>query len=130
MLTKQLQNRPQIVKDLDASAAQREEKFAKGYTARQTPLPLAQFTAHVDRLEEDIAHLGEALRKVAPADLEEQERLKTFINARDEESRTFIANNGSLLDKYAEKARRQKDPSTLKLINVLKSRTFLFERRV
>lgn len=114
-----------LVAQLTSTQKEREASFKKGYRAKNIPDPIATLTSRIDCIEEDIAALSAALKQAPP---ESQAALQSALTQRDAEVHTILKNAGPLLEKYEEKAIRAKAFDLLKIINVLQSRSFLFER--
>jgi len=123
------QTEPSIIRELNATAADRERELTAIYVSHRIPEPLAALTAHIDRIENDIVELSNALTKEPSLSQTEEKAVRSAILEKENASRTALDTNRLFLDKYAEKARRNKDPEISRLVQVLKSRSFLFERR-
>ncbi len=117
---------PPITSSLQASAPTRETALKKAYLDQKIPEPLATLAASVERMEEDITTLTNALEAANPA---EQALLTTIIATYDDALRMKLADARPLLEKYAEKAARTHNANLFKLVTILQSCSFLFERR-
>jgi len=117
-----------LVKQLALSADAREQKYARLYETQNIPSPVARIAGKIDRYEEDVATLQKRLHTADT--LQETERwqlLKALEEAEGEALRT-LTQEQETLDLYTQKAFRERDATLLKLIQILKSRAFLFER--
>ncbi len=128
IISNKWRRQPAIVQELNTTAADREKDLTALYISHRIPQPLAALTAKIDRIENDIARLSATLNSSPAASVEEEKVIRAAIKEKELESRTVMKANDALLDKYAEKARRAKDPEITRLVHVLKSRSFLFER--
>ena len=115
-----------LIASLEESKKSREASFAQSYKEKKMPDAIATLTGSIDRIEEDIAALSAAIKENPQKDLSE---VQQALQQRDEEVHQLLKDAAPVLDKYAEKAMRTKDFDLLKLIDVLQSRSFLFERR-
>jgi hypothetical protein len=115
-----------IIAELRLSAASREQTYAKKYLDQKIPTPLATLAATVERHEHDRVIIQEELGQVTEE--AEQKELNQALISADEELIALLNNNRPMLDKYAEKAVRNHNANLFKIVTILRSCSFLFER--
>ena len=114
-----------IIQILEHSAQSRELSYQKAYLDQKIPLPIATLAATVERLENDISSLNNELLRATP---EECAQIKGAIELADQAILTLIKQSKDLLNKYGEKARRTHNGNLFKIVTILQSCSFLFER--
>jgi hypothetical protein len=115
-----------IINELRLSARSREQLYTQRYLDQKIPTPVAQLAATVERYEHDRVIIQEELGQTTE-ELEKSELTQALITA-DQELIELLNKNRPMLDKYAEKAVRNHNANLFKIVTILRSCSFLFER--
>ena len=118
-------NRLPCIKKIEESAVARENAFKKEYLNQRIPVVIAELAAYVERHEDDIKTLTIELSQASP---EEQILIQQAINDRDLNVMSALKIAAPILAKYHEKAVRNKNTNLFKIVTILQSCSFLFER--